>query len=201
MRNGDLKMSKLALDPIIGTTTWTPDATHTTVGFTAKHLVITTVRGRFQDVKGTMTLNTEKPEASSVEVEIAVSSIDTGVEQRDAHLVTSDFLDVAAHPLITFKSRRVEGRPFLEGGRFKIVGDLTIRGVTREVTLDATYHGVASDPWGGRRAGFQASTAIDRRDYGLNFNQALETGGLLVSNEVKIEIELQATAAPAAKAA
>jgi polyisoprenoid-binding protein YceI len=194
-------MSKLALDPIVGTTTWTPDATHTTIGFTAKHLVITTVRGRFRDVKGTMTLNAEKPEASSVEVEIAVSSIDTGVEQRDAHLVTSDFLDVAAHPRITFKSRRVERQPFVEGGRFKIVGDLTIRGVTRDVTLDATYHGATSDPWGGRRAGFQASTAIDRRDFGLNFNQTLETGGLLVSNEVKIEIELQATAAVAAKAA
>lgn len=176
-------------------TTWTIDPAHTLVGFSAKHMMFTTVRGRFEDVKGTIEIDAEDPNASSVEVQIGTASIDTGVEGRDNHLRSADFLDVAAYPTITFRSRRVEGAAKEEGDRFKVYGDLTIRGTTREVVLDAEFGGQGKDPWGGERAGFSATTKIDRRDFGLTWNQALETGGILVGNEIRIEIEVQATKA------
>jgi polyisoprenoid-binding protein YceI len=134
----------------------------------------------------------QNPERSIVNVEIGAASIDTGVADRDVHLRSADFLDVENHPLLTFRSKRVEGAMKNEGDSFKIVGDLTIRGTTMEVTLDAVFEGTGTDPWGGTRAGARATTKIDRRDWGLQWNQALETGGILVANEVRIEIELQA---------
>ena len=178
------------------TSTWTVDPAHSLIEFAAKHMMITSVRGRIADVRGTITLDEANPERSAVEVELDAASIDTRSEQRDAHLRSADFLDVEHFPTITFRSRRVEGVDSLrEGEPFRVVGDLTIRGVTREVTLEAAYEGRGRDPWGGERVSFSADTRIDRRDFGLTWNAALETGGVLVSNEVKIHIEAQAVRA------
>jgi polyisoprenoid-binding protein YceI len=177
------------------TSTWTIDPSHTLVEFSAKHMMITTVKGRFADVKGMLTLDEAAPARSSAEVEIAAASIDTRTEQRDQHLKSADFLEVEKYPTITFRSRRVEGATTEPDKPFRVVGDLTIRGVTREVTLDAVYEGRGRDPWGGERVSFAADTKIDRRDYGLTWNAALETGGVLVSNEIKIHVEVQAVRA------
>lgn len=177
------------------TTTWNLDATHSQVEFAVKHMMFTTVRGRFADVTGTVTLDAADPERSSVEVTIGAASLDTRVADRDAHLRSGDFFDVEAHPAITFRSRRVEGSISDEGDRFRIVGDLTLRGVTREVTLDATFEGTGTDPWGNTRSGFSAAASVDRRDFGLTWNQALEAGGVLVGHEVKIELQVQAVLA------
>jgi polyisoprenoid-binding protein YceI len=173
-------------------TVWKIDPAHTTVEFAVKHMMFTTVRGRFKDVAGTIVVDEAHPERSAVEVEIGAASIDTGVADRDAHLRSADFLDAETYPTLTFKSKRIEGAHAREGDRFRVVGDLTIRGTTLEVTLEATFEGTGQDPWGGLRAGFRATTEIDRRDWGLQWNQALETGGILVGNNVRIEIEAQA---------
>ena len=178
-----------------GTTTWTIDPAHSLVEFSAKHMMITTVKGRFGDVKGAITIDESNPAASSVQVGIAAASIDTRVEQRDGHLRSADFLDVESFPAITFASRRVEGAVDVPGGGFTLVGDLTIRGVTRQVEIEASYDGRGRDPWGGERVSFSGSTKIDRRDFGLTWNQALETGGILVGNDIRISIEVQAVRA------
>ena len=177
------------------TTTWTIDPAHTTAEFSAKHMMITTVRGRLSDVRGTIVVDESDPARSTVEVEFTAASLNTGVEQRDQHLHSADFLDVATHPTIVFKSRRIEGARPEEGARFKVIGDLTIRGTTREITLDASYEGRGKDPWGGERVSFAATTKLDRREFGLTWNQALETGGILVSNEIKLTIDAQAVKA------
>jgi polyisoprenoid-binding protein YceI len=184
-----------ATSPTTGTTTWTIDPTHTLVEFSAKHMMITTVKGRFADVSGAITVDEEHPERSHVEVEFKAASIDTRAEQRDQHLRSADFLDVEKFPTVTFRSRRVEGARPEPGDEFKVVGDLTIRGTTREVTLDVTYEGRGRDPWGGDRVSFSADTKFDRRDFGLTWNAALEAGGVLVSNEIKIHLEVQAVRA------
>jgi len=172
--------------------TWTIDPAHTSVEFSAKHMMITTVRGSFGDVKGTITIDARNPDRSHVEAEIGAASIDTRTEQRDQHLRSADFLDVEQFPTITFRSTKVAGAHAREGDTFKVMGDLTIRGTTLPVTLECTYDGRGKDPWGGERAAFTASTTIDRRDWKLMWNQALETGGILVSNEIRISIEAQA---------
>src|SRR5215213_6218503 len=174
------------------TTTWTIDPAHSSVELAVKHMMFTTVRGRFKDFKGTVVVDEQNPDNSTVEVEIAAASIDTGVADRDGHLRSADFLDVEQFPTITFRSKRVEGAMKQEGDSFRVTGDLTIRGTSFEVTLDCVYEGTGKDPWGGTRAGARATTRIDRRDWGLKWNQALETGGILVANEVRIEIEVQA---------
>ncbi|HEY9479587.1 MAG TPA: YceI family protein [Gemmatimonadaceae bacterium] len=177
------------------TSTWTIDPAHTLVEFSAKHMVITTVKGRIPGVNGSVTLDEADPARSKVEVELDAASIDTRTEDRDKHLRSADFLDVENFPTISFRSSRVEGVQNREGGSFRVTGDLTIHGVTREVTLDAIYDGRGRDPWGGERVSFSASTKVDRRDFGLTWNTALETGGVLVSNEIKIQLEVQAVLA------
>ncbi len=174
------------------TTRWDLDPAHSAVEFSVKHMMFTTVRGRFKGVKGFIELDAENPDESRVHVEIDTRSIDTGVDQRDAHLRSPDFLDVEKYPLIVFDSQKVVGAAFEEGRRFDLVGRLSIRDKPMEVTLEATYDGSGKDPWGGQRAGFSARGEIDRRDWGLRWNQALETGGILVGNSVKLEIEVQA---------
>ena len=174
------------------TISWQIDPAHSSVEFAVKHMMFTTVRGRFKDVKGTIEIDDENPDRSTVNVEIAAASIDTGTADRDGHLRSADFLDVENHPTITFRSKRVDGAARKEGDRFKMTGDLTIRGTTMEVTLESQYEGTGKDPWGGTRSGARATASIDRRDWGLKWNQALETGGILVANEVKIEVEVQA---------
>ena len=169
-------------------TTWTLDATHTSVGFSAKHLMFTTVKGRFADVEGTVVSHGgDSPADATVRVAMKAASIDTKAEQRDAHLRSPDFLDAENFPVVTFVSTRIDGS--LE--RLKLTGDLTIRGVTRPITLDVTYEGGGMDPWGNERIGFHASGKFDRRDFGLVWNQALETGGVLVGNDIKVEIDAQ----------
>jgi len=168
-------------------TTWTIDPAHSTIEFVAKHMMITTVKGRFAEFIGTVVADEENLAESSVEVTMQTASIDTRSEQRDGHLRSADFLDVENYPEVTFRSTRVEGTK----EEFQLTGDLTIRGVTRPITLDVTFGGEGKDPWGGTRASFSAHGKFDRRDFGLTWNVALETGGILVSNEVKINIEAQ----------
>lgn len=175
--------------PAQGKTTWKLDPAHTSVEFTAKHMMITTVRGRLTDIEGTIYADDQNPSNSSVEATLKAASLDTRNEQRDQHLRSGDFIDAEKFPVVTFKSTRVEG----SRERFKLTGDLTIRGTTKEITLDVTFEGTGKDPWGGERAGFTATGKIDRRNFGLTWNQALETGGVLVSNDIKINIEVQAT--------
>jgi polyisoprenoid-binding protein YceI len=174
------------------TGTYRIDAAHSEVGFEVKHLMISTVRGRFAAVNGTIELNEAEPYRSSVDVEIDAASIDTRQEQRDSHLRSPDFFDVQVYPAITFRSTKV-GSPSL--GRYVVTGDLTVRDITREVVLEVRDEGRGTDPWGGERAGFSARTKIDRRDFGLTWNQALETGGVLVGNEIKIVLDVQAVRA------
>ena len=170
---------------------WQIDTAHSRVEFGVKHMMFTTVKGRFTDVDATILLDEENPNDSSVEVEIDAESIDTAAQDRDTHLRSGDFLDVENHPKITFRSKRIEGASFQEGEHFEVIGDLTIRGTTREVELDATFEGRGRDPWGQEKAAFTAETTIDRHDYGLTWNQALETGGVLVGREVRITIDAQ----------
>lgn len=169
------------------TGTWTIDPNHTTVGFVARHLMVTKVRGSFTDVDGTATI-AEDPTESSVEVTIKTASIDTRSADRDAHLRSPDFFDVEAFPAITFRGTGVR---HVKGDDWLLDGELTIKGVTRPVTLDVEFEGLTGDPWGGQRAAFSASTDVDREDWGLNWNVALETGGWLVSKKVKLELEVQ----------
>jgi polyisoprenoid-binding protein YceI len=175
-----------------GITTWEIDPAHTTVEFAVKHMMFTTVRGRFKNLTGTIRADERNPNGSNVQVDIDASSIDTGVGDRDAHLRSADFLDVENQPKITFRSTRVEGAIGKDGDRFRVTGDLSIRGTSIPVTLDCTFEGLGKDPWGKQRAGFSARTEIDRREWGLRWNQALETGGVLVGHSIKIEIEAQA---------
>jgi polyisoprenoid-binding protein YceI len=173
-------------------TTWQIDPTHASVEFAVKHMMFATVRGRFKSFTGTVQVDADNPNNSRVEATIDATSIDTGVADRDNHLRSADFLDAANHPTITFRGTRVDGAHAKEGDRFRIAGELAIRGKAIPVTLNATFSGVGKDPWGQQRAGFSASAEIDRRDWGLTWNQALETGGILVANTVKIEIEAEA---------
>jgi polyisoprenoid-binding protein YceI len=184
-----------ATAPVGTITTWNIEPNHSLVEFSAKHMMITTVKGRFRDVSGTIRVDESNPSRSTVDASMSAATIDTGVAQRDQHLVSADFLDAENHKAITFKSKRVEGAKAETGDEFTVVGDLTIRGTTKEVTLKATYEGQGKDPWGGQRISFTASAKIDRRDFGLTWNQALETGGILVSNDIKINIEVQAVRA------
>jgi polyisoprenoid-binding protein YceI len=167
---------------------WTIDPAHTSVGFVARHMMISKVRGRFKEVAGTVTIG-EAPEDSLVDITVQAASIDTGLPVRDDHLRSSDFLDVANHPQLSFRSTKLE--PKEENG-FSLTGDLTIRGVTRPVTLDLEFLGTAKDPSGDRRVAFEAKAEINREDFGLTWNQALEAGGVLVGRQIDLEIEAQA---------
>lgn len=175
--------------PVTGAkTVWKLDPSHTIVEFSAKHLMITTVKGRITGIEGTIYADDQNPEDSSVEVSLDAATIDTRTEQRDNHLRSADFLHVEQFPAITFRSKRIEGSK----EEFKLTGDLTIRGVTREITLNVTFEGQTKDPWGGERIGFSATGKIDRRDFGLTWNQLLETGGVAVGNDIKIVVEVEA---------
>lgn len=173
------------------TPTWQLDATHSSVEFAVKHMMMTTVRGRFKEVTATLRGDRDHPEAAGVEATIAAASIDTGSPDRDGHLRSADFFDVERFPEIVFRSTRIDGAPKKEGDKFRVIGDLTIRDTTIEVVLDCEYQGRGTDPWGKTRAGFSFRTELDRQDWGLRWNQAIETGGVLVANKVKVESEVQ----------
>jgi polyisoprenoid-binding protein YceI len=172
-------------------TTWRLDPAHSSVEFSVKHMMMTTVRGRFKDVRATLTADEEHPEGCCASAELAVASVDTGSPERDTHLRGPDFFDAQRFPTIHFRSTRVEGNASKEGDRFRVIGDLTIRDHTMEVTLDCVFEGRGKDPWGKERAGFSGSAEIDRRDWGLRWNQVVETGGVLVANRVRLELEVQ----------
>ncbi len=170
-------------------TVWAIDPHHTLVEFSVRHMMFTTVKGRFGGVRGAIIADEKDFARSSVEVEIDAASIDTRSEARDAHLRSADFLDAEQYPTLRFKSRRVE-----QAGRdqYRVIGDLTIRDVTRETVLDMSFNGRNRNPFGQEVAGASAETTINRRDFGLTWNVALETGGVLVSDTIKIAIEVQA---------
>lgn len=172
--------------------TWAIDTAHSSVGFKVRHLVISKVHGRFTRWNGTLVLGGPDLADSKVEITIDATSIDTSEPQRDAHLRSADFFDVETFPTLEFRSRKVEGT---DEDRYRVTGDLTIHGVTREVVLNVEEGGRLRDPWGKERAAFLATTTINRGDYGLTWNQALEAGGVMVSDKVEIEIELEATKA------
>ena len=173
------------------------DGAHTSVEFVGRHLMITKVRGRFSDVRGRITIG-EEPEKSHVEVEIGVASLSTGNDDRDAHLKSADFFDVEHYPTIAFASTAV--RP-LRDNTWELVGDLTVRGTTRPITLQVDFDGGGASPMGDERIGFSAATDVNREDFGLTWNVALETGGLLVGKSARIELAVQAIAASKAAVA
>jgi polyisoprenoid-binding protein YceI len=168
--------------------TFVLDKSHTQIGLVARHLMVSKVRGRFTDFEGTLVV-AEDPAQSSVEVTIQAASISTNDENRDNHVRTNDFLSVEEFPTLTYRSTKVQ---LSASGDWKVTGELTIRGVTRPVVLDVQFEGVIQDPWGNQRLGFTASGEIDRNDFGVSFNAALETGGFVVSPKVKLEIEAEA---------
>ena len=171
------------------TGTWTIDPSHSRIGFTARHAMVTKVRGSFTEFAGTANLDAENPGASTVDLTIEVASIDTGNGQRDDHLRTNDFFDAATYPQIPFVSTGVEQQ---DGENYRLTGDLTIKGVTKSVAVDFEFTGPADDPWGNQRAGFEGRATINRKDWGVNFNAALETGGVLVSDKIALELDISA---------
>jgi polyisoprenoid-binding protein YceI len=166
--------------------TWTVDPTHSTVGFTARHLMITKVRGHFTDFDGVVEI-ADDPLASSVVAQVRLGSIDTGNADRDGHLRSPDFFDTEHHPEMTLRSTEIRAR----GDDHVLVGDLTIAGQTHPVEFTLAFDGVTEDPFGKTKAGFEASTEINRKDWGLNWNVALETGGVLVSEKIRIDLDIQ----------
>ncbi len=182
-------MAELTESTAKSTSVWSIDPLHSSVEFAVKHMVVTTVRGRFAKFEIDLDFDEANPERSSIEARIDGSSIETRAADRDTHLRSSDFLDVDNFPSITFKSRRIEPAG---QGRYLIVGDLSIRGTAREVTLDTTFGGVVKNPWGMQVVTASAETKVNRKDFGLVWNAGLETGGVLVGDEVKISLEVEA---------
>lgn len=175
------------------TGTWTIDPSHSRIGFSAKHAMVATVRGQFAEFSGELTLDGSAPEQSAAAVTIVASSISTSSEDRDNHLRNADFLDVETHPEITFRSTGVR---FSIGDDFVMLGDLSIRGATRPVELKVELEGLATDPFGNERIGFSGETTISRKNFGLTWNVALEAGGVLVSDKVKIALDVSAVKQP-----
>jgi len=186
-------MSTTTLSPTVGgidaltAGTWTVDPAHSSVGFTARHLMITKVHGTFRTFSGTFEVAPD-PLQSTLEASVDMASVTTGDDKRDEHLRGSDFFDTTKFPTMTFRSTSITPK----GDDYRLTGDLTINGVTRPVTFELEFEGVTTDPWGNLKAGFEASAEINRKDWGLQWNVALETGGVLVSDKVQLLLEIQA---------
>ena len=183
----------VAVDDIAGD--YTLDVTHTRIGFSARHAMVTTVRGQFGEFEGSAHLDTTDPSASSAQVNIRAASISTGQADRDAHLRSGDFFDVETFPELSFVTTSVTRA---DATTWTVTGDLTIKGVTNPVTIDFESTGSARDPFGNLRVGFEGTATINRKDWGLTWNAALETGGVLVSERIKLEFDVSAIAVPAA---
>jgi polyisoprenoid-binding protein YceI len=168
---------------------WEFDLVHSSIGFWVRHLMVSKVHGRFTRWSGKLEFDEQGPASSRVEVQVEAASVDTQEPQRDAHLRSPEFLDAEKFPSLTFKSTSVER---VSEENFRVRGDLTIRGTTRPVALEVEYGGRVQDPWGGQRAGFSARTSLNRKDFGLGWNQVLETGGVVVGDKVEITLELEA---------
>ena len=177
---------------------WVVDPVHSQVIFAVRHMMVTTVKGQFKVISGTVNIDETNPANSWVEAQADVASIDTREANRDGHLRSPDFFDAENHPTIIFKSTKVE---HVSGSDYKVTGDLTIRGVTKSAVFNVEYAGQGKDAYGGQRAGIAATTKINRKDWGLTWNAVLETGGVAVSEEVKIEIDLSLVPQPVAAAA
>ena len=175
------------------TTTWQVDPAHTHVEFAVKHLMISTVRGRFSDVAGTVIVPGDDFSRAQIDATVGVASIDTREPQRDGHLKSPDFFDVDTYPTMTFTGRRIE-RASRATNQYTVVGDFTLHGVTKEILLDVTLEGLTKDPYGNDRAGFSATGKINRKDFGLAWNQLLETGGVVVGDDVKLSIDAEIVA-------
>jgi polyisoprenoid-binding protein YceI len=169
---------------------WVIDNVHSHIGFSVRHMMVATVRGQFKEYRATLRLDPKDFSRSTFEGEIEVASIDTGNADRDAHLRTNDFFDAPNHPKILFKSSRIEKK----GEEYVVHGDLTIRGVTRPVALDVEFHGTSKNPYGKTVAGISVRGTINRKDFGVNFNAVLETGGVAVAEKVKLELDVEAVA-------
>ena len=167
---------------------YTIDASHTAIGFQARHAMVTSVRGNFKEFEGTAHVDANNPGNSKVDLTIAVNSVDTGSADRDGHLASADFFDIEKYPTITFRSTEVER----DGDDWAITGDLTIKGVTKSVTIPFEFVGSAQDPFGNTRVGFEGEVAVNRKDWDLTWNAALETGGVLVSEKVKLKFDVSA---------
>ena len=167
---------------------YTVDADHSEIGFKVRHMGISSVAGRFLKVDGSFSFDPKNIAASKAQATIAADSVDTQQTKRDDHLRTPDFFDTKSHPQITFVSKEIKD---VDGTSFKVLGDLTIRGQTKPVVLDATYNGTTIDPWGNERVGFEAEAKIDRKDWGITWNKLLDSGGLVVGNEVKIVLQVE----------
>jgi polyisoprenoid-binding protein YceI len=165
------------------------DVAHTRIGFVARHAMVTSVRGAFTEFDGSAHADVAEPAKSGARLTIKVASIDTGNEQRDAHLRSADFFDVDKYPEITFVSTGVEQ---VDPEQYRLTGELTVKDVTKPVTVELTYNGSAKDPFGNLRAGFEGSTTVNRKDWGLTWNATLETGGFLVSDKIKLEFDVSA---------
>ncbi len=167
---------------------WQIDSSHSHINFTARHMMISKVRGSFETFSGTVNFDEKNPVNSTVDIAVELASINTRDGQRDGHLKSPDFFDVETHPTMRFVSTRVEQ---IDENNGRLIGNLTIKGVTHEVALDVEYAGMAKSPWGTQSAGFSATGTLNRKDWGLNWNQALETGGVLVGEKINLEIELE----------
>lgn len=177
-------------DPEALTGEYTFDAAHTTIGFVARHAMVTKVRGSFGEFEGSAHLDFTDASKSTISVKITAASIDTGNTDRDAHLRSNDFFEMAQYPEITFQSTGVEG---VDADTYRVTGDLTIRGVTKSITFNAERDGPVIDPWGNTRVGFSGSLSVNRKDWGVSWNMALEAGGVIVSENVTLEFDISAT--------
>ncbi|MFJ4437372.1 YceI family protein [Streptomyces sp. NPDC088923] len=168
---------------------YTIDPVHSALGFSARHAMVTNVKGSFKDFEGTLRLDGADPSRSSASLDVKLDSVDTGAPDRDGHLKSADFFDVENHPLMTFRSTSAEA---LGGDEYRITGDLTIHGTTKPLTIDLEFNGSAKDPFGNERVGFEGKAEILRSEWGLTYNAALETGGVLVSDKIKLTLEISA---------
>lgn len=174
--------------------TYTIDAAHSRIGFAVKHMVISTVRGKFNEFTSTVNVNEEQPEEAQIEVQINANTVDTGVEFRDNDLRSNNFFDVEQYPAISFKSTKIEP---LGGSEYRIAGDLTMHGSTKPVAVTGVVEGPTKDPWGNERVGVELVGRLSRKEWGLTYNAALETGGMVVGDEVRLEIDAEYTKVPA----
>ncbi|WP_329462840.1 YceI family protein [Streptomyces sp. NBC_01431] len=190
-KNSSTATSTIEVDPALAALsgTYTIDPSHSSIGFTVRHAMVTNVRGSFADHEGTLTLDGANPAASAASIDVRIASVDTGIADRDDHLRGADFFDAEQFPLMSFRSTEAQE---LGGDKYRMVGDLTIKGVTRPLAIDLEFNGTATDPYGNQRIGFEGSAEILRSDWGLTWNAALETGGVVVSDKVKLTFDISA---------
>lgn len=176
-----------AFSSISSAATWNVDVAHSSVGFSVRHMVVSKTKGNFDEFTGSVEFDGKDLAAGSVDFNVQTATVDTDDEKRDEHLRSADFFEAATYPVMTFKSKKITAT----GTNFKLVGDLTIKDVTKEVTFDCEFSGVLDDPWGNTRAGFSATTKIDRKEFNITFGNVMDNGGLVVGDEVTIEVELE----------